>query len=584
MLYLTLLIFCYCYSAFAFKLPDTGQTTCYRVSGIYMNPINCSGTGQDGAHTMNPMSYTDNGDGTVTDNVTSIIWQKKDNGLGGSQDYAASYCQNLTLGGHSGWRLPTRLELMSLMNYGTPQENTMRSTTYFTDASKCGWSSTTDAEYYDVKYWIANYTNGSIYSLSSAIYSDIAQCVFGPQESPSFHNNGDSTVTDGSTGLMWQQTEGGLMPWTNAISYCQDLNFAGYVDWRLPNVKELESINDNVKYNPEIDTYFFPNAGSNPYWSSTPVAIPPGDVPGDNIITANAWIVSFYDGEVWLDTDTTNHYVRCVRDGQSGPLPPLNNFTLTVSRAGTGGGGVATNTGTLIWSGNTSTASYSSGTSVTLTATADSYSTFTSWSGCDSTSGDTCTVSMTAAKNVTVTFDETTSCAYQIEPTIQVFTASGGSDTVNITTSPGCSWTLSNTLPWVTITSGSSGTGAGTVNYSVSTDFGEYAQTGTITVAGQTFTVIQENPHTDIFIGMPGNTANSNYTTIQSGYNTALAVDNIHIQSGTYTENDNFDRNVTVDITGGYNANFTILGANSVINGSMTISNGTVIVSNITIQ
>ncbi|MGD0282599.1 MAG: C10 family peptidase, partial [Dissulfurispiraceae bacterium] len=78
--------------------------------------------------------------------------------------------------------------------------------------------------------------------------------------------------------------------------------------------------------------------------------------------------------------------------------------TLTINKAGSGSGSVTANSGTITWSGSTGTASYISGTSVKLTAAAASGSTFTSWTGCDSTSGKTCTVSMTAAKNVTALF------------------------------------------------------------------------------------------------------------------------------------------------------------------------------------
>jgi len=79
-------------------------------------------------------------------------------------------------------------------------------------------------------------------------------------------------------------------------------------------------------------------------------------------------------------------------------------YGITVSMSGTGSGSVTANTGTITWSGSTGTASYTSGTSVTLTATADSGSTFDNWGGCDSTSSNTCTVSMSAAKSVTATF------------------------------------------------------------------------------------------------------------------------------------------------------------------------------------
>ncbi len=65
--------------AYAFNLPDTGQTKCYRGVSPYAE-IPCAGTGQDGAYNINPMSFTDNGNGTVTDNNTGLMWQKQDDG------------------------------------------------------------------------------------------------------------------------------------------------------------------------------------------------------------------------------------------------------------------------------------------------------------------------------------------------------------------------------------------------------------------------------------------------------------------------------------------------------------------------
>jgi len=79
-------------------------------------------------------------------------------------------------------------------------------------------------------------------------------------------------------------------------------------------------------------------------------------------------------------------------------------YTLTVAKSGTGGGTVTADSGTLSWVGNTGTASYNSNSSVALTATASSDSTFSSWSGCDSSNVNQCTVTMNAAKNVTATF------------------------------------------------------------------------------------------------------------------------------------------------------------------------------------
>jgi len=60
--------------ALAFKLPDTGQTKCYDQDGAL---VTCNNTGQDGAYTINQMSYADNHDDTVTDNNTGLTWQSE---------------------------------------------------------------------------------------------------------------------------------------------------------------------------------------------------------------------------------------------------------------------------------------------------------------------------------------------------------------------------------------------------------------------------------------------------------------------------------------------------------------------------
>lgn len=121
-----------------------------------------------------------------------------------------------------------------------------------------------------------------------------------------FTDNGDGTVSDGNTGLMWQQAEGGSMDWEDAITYCEDLSLAGYTDWRLPNIKELESITEDSLYDPAIDTNYFPDAHASYYWSSTPYA--------SN--SSYAWYVYFYDGSVRYYGKSYNPYVRCVRGGQ----------------------------------------------------------------------------------------------------------------------------------------------------------------------------------------------------------------------------------------------------------------------------
>lgn len=118
-----------------------------------------------------------------------------------------------------------------------------------------------------------------------------------------FSDNGDGTVTDNDTGLMWQQEDDDtLRIWQQALDYCNGLLYAGYADWRLPDVKELESLTDDTIYNPAINTTVFPNTTSK-YWSSTT----------STNDTFRAWSVGFSIGSVYNDDKTYGNYVKCVR-------------------------------------------------------------------------------------------------------------------------------------------------------------------------------------------------------------------------------------------------------------------------------
>ena len=122
-----------------------------------------------------------------------------------------------------------------------------------------------------------------------------------------FTNNLDGTVTDYTTGLMWQQQDDNVTrDWEGAISYCEGLSLASYGDWRLPNRNELESIIDESRLNPAIDSTAFPNTDSSYYWSSTTV-----------VGSGSAWFVDFSTGVVSNQSKGNNFfYARCVRGGQ----------------------------------------------------------------------------------------------------------------------------------------------------------------------------------------------------------------------------------------------------------------------------
>jgi hypothetical protein len=138
-----------------------------------------------------------------------------------------------------------------------------------------------------------------------------------PETGPRFTDNGDGTITDNATGLMWVKEPGACggafgspgspsgMTWNNAIDNCLSLDYAGYTDWRLPNIKELMSIADYEKLGVKIDETFFPDTQSLDYWTSTTRVD----------VTILAWYLYFSDGDVLYQAKTNTGMVRPVRLG-----------------------------------------------------------------------------------------------------------------------------------------------------------------------------------------------------------------------------------------------------------------------------
>jgi hypothetical protein len=277
-------------TAHPYQLPDTGQTVSYTTT-----------FGEDADYTINPPSYADNGDGTIIDNHTGLVWQKQDDGITRTWDAANAYCGGLSLAG-TGWRLPTRMELLTLRDWGGAYPAI--DTTYFPNTwPSFYWSSTS---YLDSPAAWGVYFSDNSPSFADRTYTKSARCVRGEQGPRGFTDNNNGTVTDNATTLMWQKSDDGTArTWEQSLSYCEGLTLAGFTDWRLPNIKELSSIADNTKYGPAIDTVFFPNTQSSfnsLYWTST-----------SSFISTNAWVVNFYDGDGRDVNKTYSYYVRCVR-------------------------------------------------------------------------------------------------------------------------------------------------------------------------------------------------------------------------------------------------------------------------------
>ncbi len=296
----------------SYPLVDTGQTGCYDANGAV---ITCPAKGaafygQDAQFTGNAFSFTDNGNGTVTDNVTGLVWQQTPNSANLSWKQAVDTCDALTLAGQSDWRMPSLKELFSISDFsqGWPYLNT----TYFHLAG----ATVSKAE----QYWSSNYYAGStvegrseaafgvnhgtghIKAYPAAVTGPMGKhvrCVRGDSygvnqlvnnSNPSPGSGQAGTITDQATGLMWSQTDSGSgMDWEHALAYAQTQNAANYLghsDWRLPNVKELQSIVDYTRApgatnpaneGPAIDPMFQTTGITNEagvadypyYWTST---------------------------------------------------------------------------------------------------------------------------------------------------------------------------------------------------------------------------------------------------------------------------------------------------------------------------
>jgi hypothetical protein len=242
--------------------------------------------GQDGSYNINPPSLTDNTNGTVTDNLTGLTWEQQtaeNEQLIYTYSDAVNYCENLNIGGHDDWRVPTRKEYSTVLNLGRVSPSL--DTTYFPyyTGSDTGLYYWTASPYYPdiTKRWTVQIAFGTLESYSVATSPPLqikVRCVRGSAEpSADYTDNGDGTVTDNVTGLMWEQKtddsgprdKDNIYTWKDALAYCENLLLGGHADWRMPTPKELERLVDLGKSSPAIDTAYFPNTSNGLYWSGT---------------------------------------------------------------------------------------------------------------------------------------------------------------------------------------------------------------------------------------------------------------------------------------------------------------------------
>ena len=131
-----------------------------------------------------------------------------------------------------------------------------------------------------------------------------------------FIDNGDGTITDNQTGLMWTKDAGtpavgscagGIKTWQGALDYVtclNGINHLGHSDWKLPGVKELISLVDYSRFGPPLPlSHSFLNVQPSIYWSSSSYAN----------YTGYAWIVIMWDGYMYYNGKTYDGFVWPVR-------------------------------------------------------------------------------------------------------------------------------------------------------------------------------------------------------------------------------------------------------------------------------
>ena len=284
------------------RLPDTGSTSSYTNT-----------PGEDADFTINAPYFTQNGNGTVTDTVTGLMWQKTDGGEM-TITQALHYADTSTLAGYTDWRLPRAHEGFSILNhqFSNPAMNTM---VFTTTAAEYWWTSDRQANDTN-KVWATNAGGGignhpKTETISAGGVKHFHARLVRDVETPvlinaHFSDNLDGTITDHLTNLIWQKVPcADSLTWEQALVYADTLSLANSNEWRLPNIKEIQSINEEQRISPSINTAYFTNNGYSKYWSST-------SLPNQ---TTKAWYLDTRFGITTYDFKTAKHYFFCVRSG-----------------------------------------------------------------------------------------------------------------------------------------------------------------------------------------------------------------------------------------------------------------------------
>ncbi|MFI3294261.1 MAG: DUF1566 domain-containing protein, partial [Rikenellaceae bacterium] len=229
---------------------------------------------QDAQHKGNAASYTDNGDDTITDNVTGLMWQKGFEVM--SRPEAQKAVEKFKLAGHNDWRIPSIKEAYSLILFSGSDVSPQLS-----NSKDMPGTPFINMDYFDFKYGANGNRDIDSQMATSTLYVGSTErenllfgvnfadgrikgygLKFGGGDKPfmvrfvrgaeygvnDFADNGDGTITDKATELVWSKTDSKkAMNWSEALAYAEEMNsqnYLGHSDWRVPNAKELQSIVD----------------------------------------------------------------------------------------------------------------------------------------------------------------------------------------------------------------------------------------------------------------------------------------------------------------------------------------------------
>ncbi len=270
----------------------------------------------------NASNYSDLGDGTVKDNVTGLLWQKAVDMTTQklAWDAAKSYCAALTLAGHT-WRLPTRIELLSIVDFTRVGSAIDSSAFPGTPSGAYHWTSSpwvvSQIATKPQDSWIVNFYEGLTSNAGARDAAEFARCVSTTKSGPmpdQYTTLSGGEVQDNETGLIWvQATSAMTYAPADALTYCQNLGLNGHT-FRLPSIKELSTLVDEnppiAAVSPAINKTLFPDTKADGWYLSSSKWAGPADKSSSGV-----WAINYEDG--FTDPGYNNHFtdgwVRCVR-------------------------------------------------------------------------------------------------------------------------------------------------------------------------------------------------------------------------------------------------------------------------------